>query len=89
MEVDADTDVRPRLIVACAIAAVRVATDVWVAGAGADDLAAVIDDALELLVDGFAPGLTPQAPLSGPDCVRTCCSVRRPQSAIPQCAIPQ
>ncbi|MFI5043612.1 MAG: TetR family transcriptional regulator [Acidimicrobiales bacterium] len=53
MEVDADSDLRPRLTAACAIAAVRVATDVWVAGGGRGDVAAVIDDALELLVDGL------------------------------------
>ena len=50
---DPDDDLTPRLMVACAISAIRVAADVWVAGGSRGELAPLVDAALARLVAGF------------------------------------
>lgn len=51
---DTDTDVRPALLVASAIAAVRVATDTWETSARSVRLEDLIDEAFRHLADGLA-----------------------------------
>jgi AcrR family transcriptional regulator len=47
--IDDHTDVRPRLIAACAVAAIRVASDVWLANGATGSLIDSVDHALSLL----------------------------------------
>jgi AcrR family transcriptional regulator len=51
--VDADADIRPRLIAACAVTAMRVATNIWLASGSAGSLTPTVDRALTLLTRGF------------------------------------
>lgn len=54
---DADRDLLPRVLAACAMAATGVAIDQWSAGEGDDALVARLDGALQLLADGFGSAL--------------------------------
>ena len=51
--VDPSTDMRPQLIAACAITAMRVATDIWIANDAVGSLTSTVDHALTLLTQGF------------------------------------
>lgn len=62
-------DLRPRLVGACAVAALRVATEAWLAEEGRGDLRALVDAALMLVAGAADPtrwasaeGLRPGAP---------------------------
>jgi AcrR family transcriptional regulator len=54
--VDADTDMRPRLIAACAVTAMRVASNIWLASGTAGSLTPTVEQALTLLTQGFGAG---------------------------------
>lgn len=47
------TDLEPRLIAACAVAAIRVASAVWIAGGAQGSLIPIVDEALAMLTQGF------------------------------------
>jgi AcrR family transcriptional regulator len=57
--VDAVTDLRPALVAATTLAAVRVAFYAWLAGGGEGDLPALVGEALDLLDGGLQEGITP------------------------------
>lgn len=50
---DPVSDLRPRLIASCAVAALRVAVEAWVAGGGAEALPDLISDALDFVTHGL------------------------------------
>ena len=50
--VDVDGDLRPRLVAACALGALRVAADAWLAGKGRGHLPTLVDAALQLVAGG-------------------------------------
>jgi AcrR family transcriptional regulator len=52
--VDPQRDMRPRLVVSAAFAAVNAATNLWLAGGATGDLRALIDEALDVFDDGLA-----------------------------------
>ena len=47
------TDLKPRLIAACAVAAFRVSSATWIAGGAHGSLVPIVDDALAMLTQGF------------------------------------
>jgi AcrR family transcriptional regulator len=47
------TDLKPRLIAACAVAAIRVASATWIAGGAHGSLLPIVDEALAMLTQGF------------------------------------
>jgi AcrR family transcriptional regulator len=55
--VDANADMRPRLIAACAVTALRVASSIWLASGTAGSLSPTVDEALTLLTRGFGVGV--------------------------------
>ena len=52
LSIAVDDDLRPRLVGACAVAALRVATDAWLAAGGHADLPELVDAALLLIAGG-------------------------------------
>jgi AcrR family transcriptional regulator len=50
---DVATDLKPRLIAACAFAAIRVASAAWIAGGTQGSLIPIVDNALAMLTKGF------------------------------------
>ena len=53
--VAAAADLRPRLVAACALAALRVASDAWLAGKGKAHLPTLVDAAMQLVAGGGDP----------------------------------
>lgn len=58
---DPDTDLLPRLVAACTVAASSVAVDLWTANGSTDPLGAQIDRALQVLETGFGAQLRASA----------------------------
>ena len=56
--VDPATDLRPAIVAATTLAAMRVAFNSWLAGGGKGDLRALVSDALDLLDGGLQAGVT-------------------------------
>ena len=62
MGVDPAKDLRPGVVAATTMSAMRVATANWLAGGGRDDLAAILASALDLLDGGLQAAATPPPP---------------------------
>src|SRR5438270_2050549 len=60
MGVDPAADLRPGVVAATTMAAMRVATANWLAGGGHADLPVIVDSALDLLDGGLQAAATPQ-----------------------------
>lgn len=75
MGVDPAKDLRPGVVAATTMAAMRVATANWLSGGGQGDLAAIVATALDLLDGGLQAAATP-APTPAP-------SRRRPAASRP------
>ena len=59
--VDPDTDMRPRLLTACAVGAMRAAIDQWVAAGPTTSLRDLVDQAFAILAAGFEATSAPAA----------------------------
>jgi len=75
MGVDPAQDLRPGVVAATTMAAMRVATANWLAGGGQGDLPAIVADALDLLDGGLQAAATPEPEPAPPR--------RRPASSRP------
>jgi AcrR family transcriptional regulator len=77
MGVDAAEDLRPGVVAATTMAAMRVATATWLAGGGEGDLPVIVAAALDLLDGGLQAAATPAPPRRRPASSRPGSSARR------------
>jgi hypothetical protein len=77
MGVDPAGDLRPGVVAATTMAAMRVATANWLAGGGRGDLPAIVAEALDLLDGGLQAAATPAAARRRPVSSRPGGAVRR------------